>query len=368
MPSRRSVLAAAAGVLAGLPVLGAPATALAAPGPAPAAGSPIPDTLASKLAVNARRKADESKFPLTHLAVGWTGPADGAAVRIRTRTGWSDWTGLHGCDGGRDGRAIAKRALLNVPGGVGYELTLPGTGTVTELNTVDGPTRATAAATRSATPLSTRTIGRPYLSRAAWGADESLRFKDDGTERFPADYYPVQTVTVHHSAGINDDPDPAATMRAIYYDQTITRDFGDFGYHLAIDETGRVYEGRWSGTDPFPVYGGPLGEGGKPRMNNAAHVGGFNAGNVGIVLLGDFTSRQPTAAARRSLTYLLAAIVALGGLDPLGTTTYVNPISGASKTVPTIPGHREWAATLCPGDLFFPELASVRQDVADLLG
>ena len=96
--------------------------------------------------------------------------------------------------------------------------------------------------------------------------------------------------------------------------------------------------------------------------------GGFNAGNVGIVLLGDFTSRQPTAAARQSLTYVLAAIVALGGLNPLGTTNYVNPISGASKTVPTIPGHRDWVATLCPGDLFYPELAGVRRDVADILG
>ncbi|SHN46476.1 peptidoglycan recognition protein family protein [Cryptosporangium aurantiacum] len=366
MPTRRTVLATAAGVLAGLPVLGSASASLAAP--VPAAGSPIPDTLASRIAVGARRKADEARFPLTHLAVGWTGAAEGAAVRIRTAKGWGDWRPLHGCDGGRDGRATARRALLSVPGGVGYEVQLPGAGTVTELNTVDGPTRTTAAATGSSTPLSTRTVGRPYLSRAAWGADESLRFTEDGTERFPAAYFPVQTVTVHHSAGINDDPDPAATMRAIYYDQTITRDFGDFGYHLAIDEDGRVYEGRWSGTDRFPVYGGALGPNGRPQMNNAAHVGGFNAGNVGVVLLGDFTSRQPTAAARQSLVGVLAAIVALGGLDPLGTTNYVNPISGSTRTVPTIPGHRDWAATLCPGDLFYPELPGVRQDVADLIG
>ncbi|GAA3395820.1 peptidoglycan recognition protein family protein [Cryptosporangium minutisporangium] len=367
MPSRRTVLTAAAGVLAGLPVVGSATASLAAP-PA-GAGSPIPDTLARRVAVNARGRVDESTFPLTHLAVGWTGAPEGAAVRLRTPSGWSDWRPLHGCDGGRDvGGDTGRRALLTVPGGIGYEVTLPGAGTVTELNTVDGPTRTTAAATGSSLTLSTRRIGRPYLSRAAWGADESLRFTADGTERFPAAYFPVQTVTVHHSAGINDDPDPAATMRAIYYDQTITRNFGDFGYHLAIDEAGRVYEGRWSGSDRVPIYGGPLGPDRRPQMNNAAHVGGFNAGNVGIVLLGDFTSRQPTAAARQSLVYVLAAVVALGGLDPLGTTNYVNPISGATRTVPTIPGHRDWLATLCPGDLFYPQLAGVRQDVADLLG
>ena len=91
--------------------------------------------------------------------------------------------------------------------------------------------------------------GLTYLSRAGWGADESLRFEPDGTEKFPTAFFDVQTLTVHHTVTANSDPDPAATVRAIYFFQCITEDFGDIGYHLLIDQAGTVYEGRYSGPD-----------------------------------------------------------------------------------------------------------------------
>lgn len=120
-----------------------------------------------------------------------------------------------------------------------------------------------------------------------------------------------------------------------------------------------------NGDDTMPVFQGRKGNG--PRMSNGAHVGGFNAGNVGICLLGDFTATQPTQAARMALVKTLAGLAHLTGLDPLGTTNYVNPISGATKTVPAIAAHREWSATACPGDAFYPHLPGVRQDVAAYL-
>jgi hypothetical protein len=52
----------------------------------------------------------------------------------------------------------------------------------------------------------------------------------------------------------------------------------------------------------------------------------------------------------------------------LGITDYVNPISGVTATVSTISGHRDWAATQCPGNLFYPQLPRVRTDLAALLG
>jgi hypothetical protein len=204
-----------------------------------------------------------------------------------------------------------------------------------------------------------------YVDRAGWGADESLRFAADGTEIFPPAYFDVQTLTVHHTVTANVDPDPAATVRAIYFFHTITQDFGDLGYHLLIDQNGTVYEGRYSGPDRMPVFHGRIGDG--PQMCNAAHVGGFNAGNVGVALLGDFTTTQPTPAARRTLVYLLAALAGYTDVDPLAQVNYVNPISGATRTVPGIAGHREWSATACPGDAFFPDLAAVRAEVAGLL-
>lgn len=205
-----------------------------------------------------------------------------------------------------------------------------------------------------------------YLRRADWGADESYRFDDEGNEIFPPAYFDVQTLTVHHTVTSNSDANPAGTVRAIYFDQAVTQDFGDIGYHLLIDASGAVYEGRYSGPDRNPVFG-PRRVGPRPSMVNAAHVGGFNAGNIGVALLGDFTSTQPTPDARASLVRVLASLAHAVDLDPLGTTNYVNPISGATRTVPTIAGHRDWAPTQCPGNSFYPFLADVREDVAALL-
>ena len=102
-----------------------------------------------------------------------------------------------------------------------------------------------------------RSFGRdfPYLNRAGWDADESYRFAPDGSEIFPPAYFDVQTLTVHHTVTANNDANPAATVRAIYFDMAVTQDFGDIGYHLLIDQQGTVYEGRYSGNDSVPVFG-----------------------------------------------------------------------------------------------------------------
>jgi hypothetical protein len=308
---------------------------------------------------------------LSHLSIGWTG-AEAPGVRVRTAAGWGDWQSVSACHGGKDGAAPGQqRALLTVPGGIGYEIQQADPAnslSVTELNTADGPTRAMAAPAASALRVGPHTAPVRYYSRAAWGADESLRFAADGTETWPPAYFAVQTLTVHHTAGINVDPNPAATVRAIYFDHTIVRGFGDVGYQLLIDQAGSVYEGRWSGTDPVPVFGPTLGPDGRPQMVNGAHAVGFNAGNIGVSLLGHFNLQLPTPAARRTLTAVLAVLSAIERLDPVGTTDYVNPISGATHSGFTIEGHRDWGATDCPGHLFYPELPSLRQDVNRLLG
>lgn len=216
-----------------------------------------------------------------------------------------------------------------------------------------------------AEPTTVRRFGVDIVRRAGWGADESWRFDANGNEIMPQAYFGVQTLTVHHAVTSNADANPAATVRAIYRDQAVTQTWGDLGYHLLIDHHGTIYEGRWSGTDTTPVFQGRQGDG--PRMSNGAHVGGYNAGNVGVCLLGDFTAAQPTTAAWRSLVRTLAGLAHHTGIDPLATVNYVNPISGAKKTVPAIAAHREWAATACPGGAFYPHLPGVRTDVAAYL-
>ena len=374
MVSRRTLLTGA--TVAGVGAI----AAAAAGGAALATTEPrrIPRTLAHQRGRVASRERNEvAEFTLTHLSVT---AAASAAVRLRDGNGWGEWLELTGCHGGRDGIAAAgNRSMVLAHGVTGYEVqTADGSpALVRELNTLDGPAGQVAAVAKNSLPLrgaQALTLNR-YLPRQAWGADESLRLKPDGTQKWAAEFFPVQALTVHHTGvdAHNDDPDPAATVRAIYYDDTIADDYGDIGYQLLIDERGAVYEGRWSGTDGVPVYGGTAGPDGRPKAVNGAHVGGFNAGNVAVSLLGRFTARQPTAAARESLVKVLAGIAGLVNLDPTGQVNYVNPVSGAGGRVNTILGHRDWqavgaAATECPGNAFHPTLAALRQEVAAELG
>lgn len=200
--------------------------------------------------------------------------------------------------------------------------------------------------------------GVAYLSRAAWGADESLRFKADGTENSPTVYYPFQTITVHHTDTPNGDPDPAATVRAIYQFHAVTNDWGDIGYHFLIDEKGRIYEGRYSGADGIPAHDAD------GKLVTAFHVGGFNSGNLGIALLGTLVDQGPTDAARTALTRLTRVLTHLHGVDPKAQVTYTNPVNGTKKDVPEISGHRDWMETDCPGGTMYGELAALREAVA----
>lgn len=345
---------ATAGATAGM---GKAPTATASPGA-------IPRTLAIRhTTMHGRLRVEQTAFGLSHLGVTWQGPV--AQVRLRTAVGWTEWQTINGCGGGRgDGPGReAGNAVLVAPGVVGYEVWVAGGGSaqVAELNTVDGPaTMMTAAAVANGMPLPDGTVCPvPYLSRAAWGADESQRTSE------PLTFFPAQTLTVHHSGFGNNDPDPAATVRGIYYNDVTAPDrlFSDIGYQLLIDEAGQVYEGCWTGPDAVPGFGAP-GADGRQQMVTGAHVGGWNSGNFGICLLGDLTSRQPTAAARYSLVKVLAALARVCRLDPLGTTNFVNPVNAATKTVKTVPGHRDWAATECPGNAFYPQLPALRTEVA----
>ncbi|MDH4334160.1 MAG: N-acetylmuramoyl-L-alanine amidase [Chloroflexota bacterium] len=200
------------------------------------------------------------------------------------------------------------------------------------------------------------------ISRSAWGADESLRFDGAGDELWEREYYPLQKLVVHHTAGRNSDPDPAATVRAIYYYHAVKQGWGDIGYQYLIDEAGRVYEGRhsrdyWRGA--IPTSDNPAGlvvTGGQARL--------YNSGNMGIALLGTFTSQAPTAAARASLVKMLAWAAATHGINPTGSGTYVNPVTGLTRKTPNIAGHRDYNATGCPGGTLYSLLPAIRKEVA----
>lgn len=125
-------------------------------------------------------------------------------------------------------------------------------------------------------------------------------------------------------------------------------------------------EGRWSGTHSQACASGGTGadfahEHGSDQMVTAAHVSGANSGNMGVALLGEFTTKprsggDPKAAAVDALEDVLAELSLRHGLDPTGSVHYVNPVNGTSKDVATISAHRDWSSTECPGQRLYDQL------------
>ncbi len=203
------------------------------------------------------------------------------------------------------------------------------------------------------------------ITRAEWGADERYRFDANGQELFSVDFAPIQKIVIHHTASRNGDSSPAATVRAIYHEDAVTRHWGDIGYNFLVDEAGRIYEGRraraWAAGQV------PTGQDVSGNGVVGAHAADYNAGTVGIALIGTLTDRDATPAARGALARLIAWIVQTHGIDPRGSGRYVNPIDGTSGTFANVAGHRHVGQTLCPGTVFYARLPALRDAVAALV-
>lgn len=141
---------------------------------------------------------------------------------------------------------------------------------------------------------------------------------------------PVRYITVHHTAlrfTESSESATAAMMERIRLGHR-DRNFGDIGYHFAIDRAGRVWEGRqlsWQG----------------------AHVANKNEGNLGIVALGNFDEQSPTSQQVEALRRFLVQTM----------QQYKVPVSRV-KT------HQEWAPTRCPGTQLQRYMVNMRSNGA----
>lgn len=351
----------------------------------PAVARTVPETLAEAKPVQAGEVT--TAFSIDYVGVVWDtapgqehapgtgGPEPHGAVRFFEDGAWRPWVAL--IKDGVESEGQWASGLVAAHGAEAYQVRgLPPGADGAEavaINTTDGPPVTVGEAPGGAAQALSSSQCR---SRADWGADESLRHDAAGKEVWAPQFYDAQVTTVHHTATTNDDPDPAATVRAIYRYHAVDQGFGDIGYQYLIDEFGIVYEGRWSGTASTSCgAAGGTGhdfahEEGTDRMVTGAHTGGWNSGNLGVALLGEFTDHRrfgadPTSAAVSSLEQLLAELALRHSLDPTAEVNYVNPVNGEQRTVPTIAGHRDYEATECPGERLYARLPLVRLHVAD---
>jgi len=321
----------------------------------PASAERVARTLAHNVSVG--EAPVRPGFAIEYLGVVWEGEHGPAWARFSSGDRWGDWVELD--EDGAQAEGQYGTQLLAAGRATAFQVRVPAharNARAVAINVHDGE-----QVTVDRGPAATAGAATPVVTRAGWGADESLRFKE-GRETWPPAYYDVQKLTVHHSATKNTDPDPAATVRAIYRYHAVDKGWGDIGYQYLVDEAGTVYEGRWSGND------GDVAHDANGDLVTAGHVDGANSGNSGISLLGDFRQVAPTAAARQSLENVLADLAGRHGIDPQGTGTYVNPVNGSTKAVANISAHLDWQATECPGTKLYELLPAVRSNVAAKLG
>ncbi len=196
----------------------------------------------------------------------------------------------------------------------------------------------------------------PIVTRAQWGANESLRK--------PGQIYDsvVSKIVVHHTGTPNDITDYPGLCRGILANET-SGEYIDIAYNWLIDPNGRIYEGRWA--RDYAAGQAHTGE-----LNGAnvrgAHAIYHNANTIGVALMGTYDSIGISPAMLDSLVTLLAWKCARWGIDPLGRGVYL-AANGAVENLFNICGHRDTSSTDCPGQRVEPMLPAIRARVAGRL-
>ena len=202
-------------------------------------------------------------------------------------------------------------------------------------------------------PTGVVTPGQPptIISRAEWGADESLRC---GTPQYGNG---LRAAVVHHTAGSNDytPQESAGIVKAIYTYHSRTLGWCDIAYNALVDKYGQVFEGS---------------AGGLTKPVEAFHTGGFNRNTWGVAMIGNFDDVPPTPLQIRAIGRLLGWRLGMDNVDPKGTVSLVSAGSryttfpaGATATLPTIFTHRDVGNTDCPGNAAYALMDEIR-DIA----
>jgi len=158
------------------------------------------------------------------------------------------------------------------------------------------------------------------ISREEWGArNPKCEFEKNLS---------YNAITIHHTATSNEYVDAKSIIRAIQKYHQDERGWCDIGYHFLIDKEGVIYEGR-------------------PLWAVGAHIKGYNKGNIGISLIGNYEEVNVNEKQIKALVELVSWLVYKYKI-PLGN----------------IKGHRDYANTLCPGKYLYAKLLEIRRRVA----
>ncbi|MFF3561750.1 peptidoglycan recognition protein [Streptomyces sp. NPDC002574] len=194
------------------------------------------------------------------------------------------------------------------------------------------------------------------VTRASWGADESLRHEA------PHYGHAVEAVFLHHTDSGNGYAckDVPRIIRNIYTGHVRGKHWDDVAYNFFIDKCGTIYEGRAGGLAK-PVTG--------------AHAVGFNQDTIGVAAVGTFDAPgSVTHAMTEGIARLAAWKLGISGIDPRSKVTLVSSNDksrfpkGKHAVFHVIAGHRDAFMTDCPGNALYAALPAIRAEAARLQG
>ncbi|MCH2083307.1 MAG: N-acetylmuramoyl-L-alanine amidase [Saprospiraceae bacterium] len=281
--------------------------------------------------------------PFLAYSVSWKGEANKIKIRFSYNgIHWSSWTEV-GQDKHSDGTNLKVTQLGYVEKDVNF-FQIAGEQTAKEvvLHLYNpGATEERPEDVAASEVINSRTCEctiPSFQDRAGWCPSGTCPEHPD-----PA-FTNVSHLIIHHSAGTNISDDWAAVVRSIWDFHVNTRGWSDIGYNWLIDPDGVVYQGRgndWIG----------------------AHFCGANSNTMGVCVLGNFTTEEPTIDAEESLKELLAWKSCESSIDPEGVSFH----SSTGMDLDNISGHKDGCATACPGEAFYPSIPDLRAEVADYI-
>jgi hypothetical protein len=181
--------------------------------------------------------------------------------------------------------------------------------------------------------------GLRVVTREEWGA-RAYR----GT---PARLGRVKGVVIHHTAGHGFPQtldEGKREVRAVQRLHQLSNGWADVGYHLLLGQDGTWYQGRpWLGADAFDEAVR------ESAWSLGSHVGGKNTGRIGLSVMGWFhapKNHRMSAEARASLRAMVHTLMGAYDLAPSALT-----------------GHRQLGSTACPGDLLYPIVQEIREEL-----
>ena len=164
---------------------------------------------------------------------------------------------------------------------------------------------------------------------------------------------PTEHCIIHHSADGNGNNDYTSLVRAYYTHHTQTNGWDDIGYNYLIANDGTLYAGR------------------DPELNTidqdnvqGAHFCGKNQKTMGVCIIGEYSSVEPSFAAINTLTNLLTW--KLDKEQYTVTDSFHHPTS-SDPLMSVIDGHKSGCSTTCPGDNLWSIISTIRQEVHNKL-